>query len=307
MRDHSENIPASTHARLVNEAKKRKKPFGEILQYYGIERFLYRLSKTPYKDSFLLKGGLVFYSWNTPLRRPTRDIDFLSTLENRKEVINQVIEDAISILFPEDGMHFDPDGITLEDTQVDADRKGIRAKFVGYLGKIEIPMQIDFGFSDEITSKPEVINYPTLLHDSASPQLKRYPVESVVAEKFHAVQRFANVPSRWKDYYDLWLISDQFELDDQPLSKAIARTFEKRVTPIPTGRPISLTADLASRYQKHWLAFLRKNELQNNEINDLLVLVDKLWVFLEWPITRIITSGSGQAQRRWEPSKRKWL
>ena len=131
MRDEPKNIPASIHARLTKEAKKRGEPFSEVLQYYGIERFLYRLSKTPYSDSFILKGGLVFYSLDIPLRRPTRDIDFLSELENRKEIINRVIRAAISVSVPGDGIRFDPNSIVLQETQVDADRKGIRAMFRG--------------------------------------------------------------------------------------------------------------------------------------------------------------------------------
>jgi hypothetical protein len=74
------NIVASIHDRLTNEARKSGKPFGEVLQYYGMERFLYRFSQTQYSDNFILKGGLIFYGRGIPLRRPTRDIDFLSLL-----------------------------------------------------------------------------------------------------------------------------------------------------------------------------------------------------------------------------------
>src|SRR5271157_5783301 len=119
MTDHPKNIPASIYARLVIEAKKRNKNFGEVLQYYGIERFLYRLSKTQYADSFVLKGGLVFYNWDIPLRRPTKDIDFLSTLENRKEIIDQVIRVAIAISVPEDGIYFDPARYQLQEIRAE--------------------------------------------------------------------------------------------------------------------------------------------------------------------------------------------
>jgi hypothetical protein len=134
MNDLPKNIAASIHARLTNKAKKLNKPFGEVLQYYGMERFLYRLSKTQYVDSFILKGGLVFYSWNIPLRRPTKDIDFLGFLENRKEIINQVLTSALSIPVPEDGVNFDAATLFIEESQIDNDRAGIRAKFLGYLG-----------------------------------------------------------------------------------------------------------------------------------------------------------------------------
>ena len=109
----------------------------------------------------------------------------------------------------------------MEVTQIDADRNGIRAIFLGYLGRAKIPIQIDFGFSDEITSEAVFSNYPTLLPGMAGPNIKGYPVESVVAEKFHTMERYAEMPSRWKDYYDIWLISENFEIDDQALQKTV--------------------------------------------------------------------------------------
>jgi predicted nucleotidyltransferase component of viral defense system len=304
--EHPRNITASILARLANEARKEGKPFSEVLQYYGMERFLYRLFRTRYIDSLILKGGLIFYSRGIPLRRLTRDIDFLGLLENQKEIITQVIADSISISVPEDGMNFDIASLAVEDTQVDADRNGIRANFSGYLGRSKIPIQIDFGFSDEITSKPVNISFPTILPGMTGSQIMVYPIESVVAEKFHTMERFAAIPSRWKDYYDIWLISENFKIDDQSIQKAIAKTFEKRDTTIPSGRPISLTVDFATKYRENWITFMKKSDLDISEINDLLVLVDKIWVFLEWPLQGIITPNSHRYNRQWIPAEGKW-
>jgi predicted nucleotidyltransferase component of viral defense system len=304
--DHSGNITASLQARLANEARKLGKPFGEILQYYGMERFLYRLFQTQYKDDFILKGGLIFYSWGIPLRRPTRDIDFLGLLGNQKEIITQVVTDSISVSVPEDGMNFDLATLVVEVTRVDADRKGIRANFSGYLGRSKIPIHIDFGFSDEIAFAAVAKSFPTLLPGMTGFQMMCYPVESVVAEKFHAMERFAEMPSRWKDYYDVWLISENFEVDDQSMQKAIATTFEIRVTTIPSGRPISLSDDFASKYRDNWKRFLGNSGLENSEINDLSVLIDKIWVFLEWPLQGLITPNPHRDHRHWIPGEREW-
>ena len=107
MSEQHTNIIASVHARLANEARKAGRPFSEQLQYFGMERFLYRLSKTQYSDNFILKGGLVLYILNLPLRRPTKDIDFLGSLQNRRETIYQVIKAAISVPVLEDGLRYD--------------------------------------------------------------------------------------------------------------------------------------------------------------------------------------------------------
>ena len=306
MSENPRNITASIHARLANEARKSGKLFGEVLQYYGMERFLCRLSQTRHIENFILKGGLIFYSLGIRQRRLTRDIDFLGLLENQKDIITRVIADSISVFVPEDGVNFDLSTLVVDITQVDADRTGIRANFLGYLGRAKIPIQIDFGFSDEITSEAVVINYPTLLQGMTGLQIKGYPVESVVAEKFHAMERYTDIPSRWKDYYDIWLISENIEVDDQSMQKAIAKTFENRATPIPVGRPNSLTTEFASKYHENWRTFLRKSGLENGEINDLLSLIEKIWAFLEWPLQGIIPSDPHRDHRDWIPGEKRW-
>lgn len=60
------NMAASVHQRLLNSAKQAGRPFNELLQYYVIERFLYRLSKSAYADRFFLKGALTLLVWRTP-------------------------------------------------------------------------------------------------------------------------------------------------------------------------------------------------------------------------------------------------
>ncbi len=76
------NVSASVHQRLLNIAKDNARPFDEVLQYFAMERFLYRLCRTPYVDSFVLKGALLFRVWDIPDSRATRDIDFLAYLDN---------------------------------------------------------------------------------------------------------------------------------------------------------------------------------------------------------------------------------
>ncbi len=77
-----QNVSASVHQRLLNIARKTARPFGEVLQYFAMERCLYRLSQSEQADSFVLKGVLLFRIWDTPDSRATRDIDFLADLDN---------------------------------------------------------------------------------------------------------------------------------------------------------------------------------------------------------------------------------
>lgn len=295
------NISASIHARLTNESQKSKKPFNELLQHYGMERFLYRLSKTEYANNFVLKGGLIFTVWEIEQRRSTRDIDFLGSLKQNTEAVVQILKAAVITLVPEDGLNFDANTIQVEERLVDVERMGISANLLGYLGRAEIPIHIDIGFSDEILSSAKEISFPTILSGMERPQLKGYSPEFVVSEKLHAMDKYAQAPSRWKDYYDVWLISEYFELDLFPLKEAFITTFNNRNTELPISRPKCLSADFALKYQVGWQSFLKKNALKTN-MDNLSILTEEIWNFLKKPLSNPEPS----PETKWNPTNRKW-
>ena len=101
------NIPASIRGRLQNIAKETGRPFSEILQYYGMERFLYRFSRSEYADKFILKGALMFAVWRVPERRTTLDIDFLAYCNNQVKIIEKIIRDVCEVPVISDGLIFD--------------------------------------------------------------------------------------------------------------------------------------------------------------------------------------------------------
>jgi hypothetical protein len=295
------NIAASIQARLKNEAERQSRPFAEILQYYVMERFLYRLSKTKYVGKFILKGGLLFYVWDIPLRRATRDIDFRGYITNDHETLIEIFKEVMGVSAPEDGVVFDIESIALEETQTDADYQGTRTKLTASLGRSRIPVQIDIGFSDELASKAELVEYPSILPDLEQIHMKGYPKESVVAEKFHAMTRYAELNSRMKDYYDLWLISETFEFESHALQKAIEVTFNNRDTELPINRPISLTFEFASKNQTSWSNFLKKMDLDNDRNNDFESIIETVWGFLQHPLQASINKT--KSTHTWIPSK----
>ena len=113
------NIAASVHQRLINKAKESSRPFNELLQYFAIERFIYRLSKSPYADKFILKGALMFSAWCGLASRPTMDIDLLGKIDNRLETITDAMKDACLI-------DVETDGISLQRRLKRHLRKGTR-------------------------------------------------------------------------------------------------------------------------------------------------------------------------------------
>lgn len=136
------DIAASVRQHLLNKARQTNRPFSELAQYFAMERFLYRLSKSSYADKFILKGALMLPVWKAPLARPTMDIDMLGQIDNNIEVIVDVIRSICNQYVEPDGITFDADGVGGERITEDADYEGVRIKFRGTLGTVRISMQV---------------------------------------------------------------------------------------------------------------------------------------------------------------------
>lgn len=258
------NIQASIRAQLQNKAKETNRPFAEVLQYYGMERFLYRFSRSKYADKFILKGALLFTVWQISERRTTLDIDFLARYDNKVLSIEAVVRDICSVPVDADGLIFDSETVQGRKIKEDADYEGVRVKFIGFLERSRIHMQIDVGFGDIIYPKSQAIDYPIIL-SLPKPHLKGYPVESVVSEKFEAMVKLGLLNSRMKDFYDIWLMIRQFNFNGSDLAEALKRTFEHRKTNLPVGKPLFAEEiyDEKSDRQTLWKAFLRKGNIKH--------------------------------------------
>lgn len=254
------NVPASIRQRLLDRAKRDRRPFNELLQYYAMERFLYRFSQSPHASRFILKGALMLRVWRSPEFRSTMDIDMLGRTRNEEANIVGQIRDVLAVEVDPDGLTFDSDSIRTERIAEDAVYKGIRVRFLGTLDSARVNMQIDIGFGDVVFPEPEEADLPTLL-DSPAPRLLCYSRESVIAEKFEAMVKLGELNSRMKDFYDVWLLSRQFDFDRMRLMEAIRRTFDHRGTPIP-GQIVAFTESFVRTKQGQWAAF--RNRLQQD-------------------------------------------
>lgn len=261
------NVPASIRNRLLNKSKETKRPFLEILQYYAMERFLYRLSVSPHVNKFFLKGALMFKVWNTASHRPTMDIDLLgktkNTVENLKSVFCDICQQKISL---EDGMLFLPDTVRGSVIQTEAEYEGIRIEFEGDLNKAIVSMQIDVGFGDVISPDPQILSYPTILEHSA-PQLQGYTHESVIAEKLETMFKRGMLNSRMKDFFDIWTLSQQFSFSSKKLVNAVKATFNQRGTDLQSFPECFSEAFVSDPLKNsQWNAFIRKNYIQHGSL-----------------------------------------
>jgi hypothetical protein len=284
----SNNVPASVRQRLTNRAKETDRPFQELLQYFAMERFLYRLTRSRHADKFVLKGALMFTIWGGPSSRPTKDIDFLARMDNAVEAVVAVIRDVCREIVEADGLVFHPESVAGEAIKEDADYSGVRVTFLVSLQTARVTMQIDMGFGDVVT--PAAVEYPVLL-DFPAPQLLGYPRETVVAEKFEAMTKLGLLNSRMKDFFDLWVLHRQFAFDGVTLATAIHRTFSHRKTTI-VAHPKALTTTFGgdATKQTQWQGFLRKTRLDDVP-RSLQSVIDDLAPFLV-PVARAVETES---------------
>lgn len=194
------NVAASVRQRLMNSAKGSGRPFQEVLQYFAMERFLYRLSQSPHAERFILKGALLFNLWGAPSSRPTRDIDLLGRLNNSADALVSVFRDVCQLAVEPDGLVFAVETVAGQTIKEDADYSGVRVTFQASLENARVPTQIDFGFGDTVVPDAAFADYPTIL-DHAQPRLRAYPKETVVAEKFEAMVKLGQLNSCLKDFF----------------------------------------------------------------------------------------------------------
>lgn len=285
------NVAASVRQRLTNVARSTSRPFQEVFQYFAMERFLYRLSQSSHADRFVLKGALMFNAWRAPTSRPTKDIDLLGHMENGVDALAEVMRDVCRQSVADDGLTFDPDSVQGMLIKEDADYEGVRVTFRGNLENSRIPMQIDIGFGDVMFPGPENTDYPTIL-EYPPPRLRGYSRETAVAEKFEAMVKLGLLNSRMKDFFDIWLLSRQFDFDGAKLGTSIERTFSHRGTAIvaqPTALTTAFSEDAAKVAQ--WTAFVRKSRLSDAP-QDLAIVVSAIAAFLGPPASAI---AAGQA------------
>lgn len=247
--------------RLRNEFQSRGEDVGLGLQRYAIERFLYRLGRSSHREQFVLKGATLFAMWGTTYR-PTRDIDFTgSGSSDPRDVVNAVRE-ICKTADDVEQIVFDTENIRAEPIRDGSEYDGLRVKINARIGRTRISIQMDVGFGNAIVPGPQEEEYRTILGDPP-PRILAYPAESVVAEKMNAMVVLGERNSRYKDFYDIHALAEEFSFDRSTLLQAVNATFNRRATPIPSDIPAALTGVFYSSESRaqQWRAYVTRNRL----------------------------------------------
>src|SRR5713226_3908793 len=142
------NISASVRARLLDRARAERSDFQILLTRYALERLLYRLSVSPHRDSFILKGAMLFVTWVADPFRPTRDLDLLGSGDNGAETIAKTFRAICTQPVADDGVTFDVAALEATPIREEVEYRGVRVRTSATIAGARIPIQIDVGFGD---------------------------------------------------------------------------------------------------------------------------------------------------------------
>jgi predicted nucleotidyltransferase component of viral defense system len=216
----------------MRHAQESNKLVDQVFLEYCNERFLYRLSLGVTLDNYILKGGTLFNNLYVNSQRTTRDLDFLSENKLDAAVLLRDINLALSIKV-EDGIIWNQESISISTSQ----RRGLgtlsEISFDAYLGKSRIRMQLDVGHSDVLVVEPIEVSFISLIEEQKSFVMRGYSLESIIAEKFHAIVNPGSTSTRFKDYFDLFFLVNDPDVDAFNTAVAISSTFKIRKTALP--------------------------------------------------------------------------
>lgn len=292
----------SVKDRLKNYAKETGKTMQDALVLYGLERTLYRLSISEYGLRFTLKGGIFLYAlFDGEYARATTDIDLLAQhIYNDAEKMKDVFANIFSIDC-DDALRYDLATLDVQNITEFKEYHGVKVTVMAYLDKTKIPVSIDIGFGDVIYPERVQIDFPTILEMDA-PKLYGYTLVTAIAEKFEAFVNLGLANSRYKDFYDIYVLATKYDIDGNMLQHAIMETFEHRATTFED--IVAFDNDFAADRirQSRWKAFIKKKKAMINV--ELQETLDVVMNFLTPVIDAIENRENYEA--RWKKDDLSW-
>ena len=177
----------------------------------------------------------------------------------------------------------------------------MNVSIMAYLDRTKIPVSIDIGFGDVVYPERVKMEFPVLL-DMEAPEIYAYSISSVISEKFEAIVSLGDANSRYKDFYDIYILADRYDLDGMELKEAVKETFEYRKTGFDDIFAFTDGFITCVLHQNRWKAFLKKKKaLVKVELNDVVNLLRTLLL----PVVDSITDDT-EFTAKWSHEFKKW-
>lgn len=270
------NLAASIRDKLLRVSKQENVAFQDLLNRFGAEQFLARLSISSYTDKFIFKGGaLLTYLLDTD--RQTRDLDFsIRQISNQMDDVKRIIQEVLAIQLEDALVWGKLEAAVLNHPQLAY--PGVRMKCNFYLGVAKGQVQMDLAIGDEVEARKislERIRYNEMPLLDSDFEVWGYPPETIFSEKLQTAISKGGQNTRMKDYYDLFKLSQSPLLDDQRLARSIQKTFAHRGTQLLT--ILDFGSEDVARLQVYWSGFVTKWKMSNvpKEITGVMEVVNQ--------------------------------
>ena len=217
----------SIKGKIRSLAEKKNLKSQEVLQIYFFERFLERLSKSNYKNNFVIKGGFLISSLIGIENRTTMDMDTtIKGIALKEEKIKEVVDEIININV-EDGIKFEIKDISY--IREEDEYENFRISLIANVGKTKNPMKLDLTTGDAITPREIEYTYPCIF-TKEDIKIMAYPLETILAEKYETIIRRNITTTRMRDFYDIYTLYKlkKDEINYEILKEAVERTSDKR-------------------------------------------------------------------------------
>ncbi len=275
----------SVKAKLKNQACIVGRTMQDMLMSYGLERTIYRIAVSPYVEKFTLKGGVFLYAlFDGTFARTTTDIDLLAeSVHNNVENIKELFREIFSLQI-QDALYYDLSTLDVYTITEFKEYHGVKVSVMAYLDRTRIPISIDIGFGDVVYPERVWMDFPVLLEWMERPRIYTYSIASVIAEKFEAIVSLGYVNSRYKDFYDIYILILQYDFNGKEVGQAIKETFLQRKTDFTD--IVAFEDDFIDAVRRaQWNAFMKKKKsMMFVEVETVINLIKKFIKPLIWAI-----------------------
>ncbi len=283
---------------LQNRARREKRGTQEFLTMYVVERWLARLSKSPYAEDFVLKGGMLMATFG--VRRPTVDADTLArNLPSDPEAVARRVVEIADMADPEDGLVFMTETVKTSIIRDQARYSGVRVIMDARLATARVSLHLDVNFGDPVTPEPALVELPSLRGGSGPVRVLGYPIESVLAEKIVTAVDLGLANTRVRDFADICLLIGQRGVLCGTLREAIDATARFREVPLI---PLSeATAGLGDLRSAAYVAYRRGLGATGSLLPELFT--DAIAAAVEF--TDPVLAGLDESYS-WDPESHRW-
>jgi predicted nucleotidyltransferase component of viral defense system len=277
---------------LQTLARRQGRATSELQTLYVLER----LTRTPYRDNLVLKGGVLLAAFK--LRRPTRDVDMQALDVTLDETYLRKVVEAVASVTAADGVVFDYEDARVAPIRDEDEYSGLRIRLTAHLHTAKLFMHVDVSTGDSIWPEPQLVELPGLLGDDFT--IVGYPIVTVIAEKAVTMLQRGASSTRWRDYVDLRNLGRRYAFRAGELTLAIAAVASHREV------PLSPVSEAVSAYdadgQRKWSAWRRKTDIEEQSLPQLADQLREVSAFLD-----PIMLGELSRESQWSPESQTWV